>query len=181
MLGAFVLALGLAMDAAAVSVARGAVDRRARIGIALAVLFGVAQAGMAALGWGAGAAVGQVIARWDHWVAFGLLAVIGGKMIVTGARHDDAEEVAPVAGVLTYVGLAVATSIDAAAAGLALPLVGPPVPALVVIGVVTALLSGAGFALGGRVGVKFGPRVEIAGGAVLIAIGAKILVEHLTA
>ena len=183
MLEALVLAFGLAMDAAAVALVRGAIDRRPTVGVGLALAFGAAQAGMAALGWLAGDAVGATIARWDHWIAFGLLAVIGGKMIASGWRSPAAARPASAARatLLTYAALAVATSIDALAAGLTLPLFGPPLPSVVAIGVVTAVLSGLAFAVGGRAGARLGPRAEIAGGVVLVGIGVRILIAHLTA
>jgi manganese efflux pump family protein len=173
-IAAVVLALGLAMDATAVAAARGLLRRRGEI-VALPLLFGAFQAGMAALGWALGAWGGRYVAQWDHWIAFGLLAVIGGKMIyeaVRGGAGDTRE-----GGVGLWLVLALATSIDAAAAGITLPLV-PVAPwiSLVLIGAATAVCSFVGYAFGRALG---GPKLEIAGGVILIGLGVRILVEHL--
>lgn len=181
MLSALALAFGLAMDATAVSAARGLGAHRARELVILPLLFGAFQSGMAALGWFAGWAVGPYIARWDHWVAFGLLVLIGGKMLLDGWRDGDDEARAPAPGTIAlYIGLAIATSIDAAAAGLTLPQV-PVAPwiALTLIGTVTAACSAAGYLAGKLVGERFGPRLAMLGGLVLIGIGVQILVEGL--
>jgi putative Mn2+ efflux pump MntP len=174
------LAFGLAMDATAVSTARG-LDSQRRELVVLPLLFGGFQAGMAALGWLAGRWAGAYIARWDHWVAFGLLVAIGGKMLIDAWRHrvESDEPVAP-ASIALYLGLAVATSIDAAAAGLTLPLV-PVAPwlALALIGGITAACSAAGYAAGQFVGQRFGARLAMLGGVVLIGIGVRILVQGL--
>jgi putative Mn2+ efflux pump MntP len=174
---AIALSFGLAMDATAVSAARGLGKHSARDAIVLPLLFGGFQAGMAALGWLAGAFAGRYIARYDHWVAFGLLLIIGGKMIVEAIRGGDDEEVAPPS-VALYVGLALATSIDAAAAGITLPLV-PVAPwlSLLLIGSITAACSLAGYLAGRALGHKLGKSLEILGGVVLIAIGINMLIQ----
>jgi putative Mn2+ efflux pump MntP len=174
---AIALSFGLAMDATAVSAARGLGKHSARDALVLPLLFGGFQAGMAALGWLAGAFAGRYIARYDHWVAFGLLLIIGGKMIVEAIRGDGDEEVAPPSAAL-YIGLALATSIDAAAAGITLPLV-PVAPwlSLVLIGSITAACSLAGCLAGRAVGHKLGSSLEILGGVVLIAIGINMLIQ----
>jgi putative Mn2+ efflux pump MntP len=182
MWSAVALAFGLAMDATAVSVARGLAGHSPRERVLLPLLFGGFQSGMAALGWLAGRWAGPYIARWDHWVAFGLLVAIGGKMLVEAWRdgkHGDRGERAPApATIALYLGLAVATSIDAAAAGITLPLV-PAAPwlALTLIGGVTAACSAAGYVAGRFVGQRFGARLAMLGGLVLIGIGAELLVS----
>lgn len=180
MWSAIALAFGLAMDATAVSAARG-LAYRAREAVVLPLLFGGFQAGMAALGWLAGRWVGPYISAWDHWVAFGLLVLIGGKMLLDAwrSRDDEAHTPAP-ATTMLYVGLAIATSIDAAAAGLTLPLV-PVAPwiALVLIGTITAACSAAGYLAGRSAGQRFGGRLAILGGLVLIGIGVQLLVRAL--
>lgn len=188
MLQALGLAFGLAMDATAVSAARGLAGRPREL-ILLPLLFGGFQAGMAALGWLAGRWAGPYIAAWDHWVAFGLLVAIGGKMLRdawreareggTDAGGDEPRAPAAATAVL-YLGLALATSIDAAAAGLTLPLV-PAAPwlALVLIGTVTAGCSAAGYIAGRYVGARFGARLAALGGLVLIAIGVQLLIREL--
>ncbi|HSR98337.1 MAG TPA: manganese efflux pump MntP family protein [Kofleriaceae bacterium] len=181
MWSAIALAFGLAMDATAVSAARGlAQQRRSEVAI-LPLLFGGFQAGMAALGWLAGVWVGPYISAWDHWVAFGLLVAIGGKMLVEAWRQGDGAPPAPGTPML-YLGLAVATSIDAAAAGITLPLVpAPPWLSLLLIGTITAACSLAGHTLGRFAGKRFGARLAMLGGIVLIAIAVELLVQHLLA
>ena len=175
--GAVLLAFGLAMDATAVAAARGLV-RRGRELVILPLLFGVFQAGMAALGWGLGALGGKYVAAYDHWIAFGLLVGIGGKMLYEAWKGDDAKE--DKAGLGTYVVLALATSIDAAAAGITLPLMPvSPVIAIVLIGTITAACSALGYLAGRAVGTKLGNRLEILGGLVLIGLGVRVLVQHL--
>src|SRR5512139_3927288 len=175
MLAAVVLAFGLAMDATAVAAARGLLRVRAER-VVLPLLFGVFQAGMAALGWLLGAWGGRYVAAFDHWIAFGLLVLIGGKMLVEAwGGADEGDERASSLGL--WLLLSVATSIDAAAAGITLPLV-PVAPwiSLLLIGAITTACSLFGYVAGSRIG---GPKLEVAGGVVLIGLGVKILVEHL--
>lgn len=175
------LSFGLAMDATAVSAARGLAARQTREAGILALLFGGFQAGMSALGWLAGLWVGPYIARWDHWVAFVLLVGIGAKMLYEAARGGDEEaiEAAPPTAML-YFGLALATSIDAAAAGLTLPML-PVTPwiSLTLIGVITAACTVAGFFAGRSLGQVLGAKLEIFGGVVLIGLGVKMLIDGL--
>jgi manganese efflux pump family protein len=183
MWAAIALAFGLAMDATAVSAARGLAQQRApgdpREVVILPLLFGGFQSGMAALGWLAGVWVGPYISAWDHWVAFGLLVAIGGKMLVEAWRQGEGAPPAP-GTLLLYLGLALATSIDAAAAGITLPLVpAPPWLSLVLIGTITAACSLAGHTLGRFAGKRFGARLAMLGGVVLIAIAVELLLQHL--
>lgn len=174
------LAFGLAMDAFAVSVAQGA-SRRSGIGGALAIgaAFGVAQGLMPLIGWGLGWALAGAIRSVDHWIAFVLLGLLGAKMLREGLGGGDATPAPALIG-WTLLGAAVATSIDAAAAGVTLPMLGTPILAsCLVIGGVTAALCFAGVLIGAASGARLGKIAEILGGIVLIAIGAKILVEHL--
>src|SRR5579862_2182498 len=134
---AIALSFGLAMDATAVSAARGLASHHRRELVILPLVFGGFQSGMSALGWAGGAWAGEFLARWNGPVAFGLLLLIGGKMIFYAWRgEDEADHVPGTIGV--YFGLGVATSIDAAAAGLTLPLL-PVEPwlSVVLIGAVT--------------------------------------------
>ena len=184
MWSAVALAFGLAMDATAVSAARGLAGYRPCERVLLPLLFGGFQAGMAALGWLAGCWAGPYIARWDHWVAFGLLVAIGGKMVVDAWRDgkadgDSARPPAP-ATIALYLGLGLATSIDAGAAGITLPLVpAPPWLALLLIGCITAACSATGYIAGRFVGQRFGARLATLGGLVLIGIGVQLLVRAL--
>jgi putative Mn2+ efflux pump MntP len=177
---AIALAFGLAMDATAVSAARGLAAQPREL-IVLPLLFGGFQSGMAALGWLAGRWAGSYIASWDHWVAFGLLVAIGGKMLIDAWRdRAGGAEVAAPPSVALYLALAVATSIDAAAAGLTLPLLRvAPWLALALIGVITAVCSAGGYGAGRFVGQRFGARLAMLGGVVLIGIGVRVLVQGL--
>jgi putative Mn2+ efflux pump MntP len=174
-IAALILALGLAMDATAVAAARGLL-RRPGEALALPLLFGGFQAGMAALGWLLGAWGGRYVAAFDHWIAFGLLVLIGGKMLVEAVRGGEDEHPRE-GGWKLWLLLALATSIDAAAAGITLPLV-PAAPwiSLSLIGAVTAVCSAVGYAAGSKAG---GAKLEIAGGVILIGLAVKILIEHL--
>lgn len=205
-----VTAVGLAADAFAVSAGRGMRWPRFawRPALALSLTFGLFQAGMPVLGWALGSAFAHLIVTFDHWVAFGLLVAIGGKMVwesrhdegsaSSGATEDSLGELrAKPAGPATrgsvlelerprvkpgeLLLLGVATSIDALAVGVSLALLDVSVAlAAVLIGVVTAALSLVGVAVGHRAGRKLSAYAELVGGIVLIAIGVKILVDHLT-
>jgi putative Mn2+ efflux pump MntP len=141
--------------------------------------FGFFQAFMPVLGWLAGLAFMDLIASFDHWVAFGLLAFIGGKMIYE-ARNESDEEKDVKLTVSVVLILSVATSIDALAVGLSFSLLQVSIIAPVIaIGVVAFLLSFAGFNFGSKLGKFFERKVQVIGGIVLIAIGIKILLEHL--
>jgi putative Mn2+ efflux pump MntP len=180
------IALGLSMDAFAVAVASGATMKRLHLPDALKMgfFFGGFQALMPVLGWGAGLSMRGFIAGWDHWIAFGLLLGVGGKMLYEAFKMKEEEEcggpkTCPFdTGTLTV--LAIATSIDALAVGLtfsllALSIIGP----VLVIGLVTFLMSVAGVKIGSAGGHFFEHKMEAAGGLILIAIGFKILLGHL--
>ena len=177
------IAVGLAMDAFAVSLGVGtggqAPDLRSKA--RLAFHFGIFQMGMTVLGWLAGSTVVHFIEGWDHWLSFGLLAYVGINMIRAGIKGEDEERYAtnPTKG-HTLVMLSVATSLDALAVGLSMGLLGTSVwiPSLI-IGLVAFGLSAVGLLAGCRLGEKLGPRVEIFGGLLLIAIGLRVLYEHL--
>lgn len=187
-LGAILLlAFGLSMDAMAVSAARGLAVRqiRARHVALVACFFGGFQALMPLLGFLLGATVGKLIAAWDHWIILVVLGGIGGKMLWE-AFHPDKDEEQPseadAFGLRVMLLLAIATSIDALAAGFTLPLMGAPLGlSLAAIGVTTAVLSAIGLFAGHRFGAALGSRLDAVGGLVLIGIGVKTLVEHLSA
>ncbi len=180
-----IIAVALAVDAFAVALAAGItlpwVGRRHTF--RLAWHFGLFQAGMNIIGWGAGVSVRAYIERFDHWLAFGLLAFVGGKMIVEAMTLEGVEERQgkdPTRG-RTLVLLSLATSIDSLAVGLSFAVLRISVwfPALV-IGVVATVLTAAGLHLGRVVGSasRLGAKVEVAGGLVLISIGIRLLHEH---
>ncbi len=181
----FGLALALAVDAFAVALAAGAIlDPAAeRRWFRLSFHFGLFQALMPVIGWYAERYIHQWIGRFDHWIAFGLLVLIGGRMIIEALKEDDEQKFVrdPTRGG-TMVMLSIATSIDALAVGFSLATLNVSIwfPALV-IGLVAAVLTLIGMFLGRRIGTLWGAKVEIAGGIVLCLIGLKIVIEHLAA
>lgn len=184
----FLLAVGLAMDATAVAAARGMAARRLQLRhvLAISLLFGGFQALMPLIGWFVGARLGPIIQAWDHWIAFALLSAIGGKMLWEARAKPDVDtELAPDVDALFNVRvllvLAVATSIDALAVGVTLPMLNAPfASSLVTIGVTTTVLSALGVLAGRRFGAALGQRLDAFGGVVLIGLGLKILIEHLS-
>ncbi len=180
----FGLALALAMDAFAVALGTGTVLARltGRHIFRLAFHFGLFQALMPVIGWLAGQTIVQWVSAWDHWIAFGLLALIGGRMIREALSEEDTETGRDPTRGLSLVLLSIATSIDALAVGFSLSVIGVSIwlPALV-IGLVAGALTVAGMLIGDRIGNRWGPRVEVLGGLILIGIGLRILVEHLSA
>lgn len=175
------LALALAADAFAVALCQGAAARPGwRGALRIGGAFGAAQALMPLLGWALGVAFAAAIRDVDHWVAFALLGFLGVKTLKEGLTPDrQGCGPAPSLSRWALLGAAVATSIDAAAAGVALPTLGAPVLlACAVIGGVTLVACTGGVFLGAAGGARLGKRAEIAGGLALIAIGTKILIEH---
>jgi putative Mn2+ efflux pump MntP len=177
------IAVGLSMDAFAVSVCKGLGMRRlnVRVALVLALLFGVFQAGMPVIGWLLGSQFLWLIEPVDHWIAFVLLGFIGGKMILDAVRGEEEES-----GVVDRVAwgeflmLAVATSIDALAVGISLAALNVEiVPSVLIIGVVTFVLSLVGVLVGHLFGSRFERPAQIVGGVVLMLIGVKVLLEHL--
>lgn len=178
----FALAIGLAMDATAVAACRGLAAKRARVreGASLALAFGFFQAAMALGGWALGSFFGAWLGAWHHWIACALLIAIGGKMLHEAFTSDGEPANGDALGFVTLLGLSFATSVDAFAAGVTLPALRLPIAAsILAIGVVTAVLSAIGFAAGRRVGAAIGARLDLLGGAVLIALGIKILIEQI--
>lgn len=176
------LALGLAMDATAVAASRGLVAPRVtgRDALRIGFVFGGFQAAMPAIGWGLGAGLGDTIQAVDHWIAFVILGALGGRMLWQALKGGDEEAGDGHLEWKALLPLAVATSIDALAAGVTLPLAGAPfATTLVAIGLVTAALSAAALLAGRRLGAHFGSRVEVLGGLILAGLGVKILAEHL--
>ncbi len=176
------IAIGLAMDASAVSMTAAAAgfvnDNRAIF--RLAFHFGLFQAIMPLIGWLVGSTVVDYISAWDHWIAFSLLAVVGSRMIYAGFFPDnDALIVDPSRG-WTLVTLSIATSIDALAAGLSFAMLNVNIwLPCILIGLITMILSALSTGVGKTAGHWLGHRVEILGGLILLAIGIKILVTHL--
>ncbi len=189
MLTYLLVAVGLSMDAFAVSVSSGICIKRLRFRYALraSLFFGAFQLLMPIAGWLLGETFRVYIQRFDHWIAFGLLAFVGGKMIAEsfGKKETascDGEEGGrrSILDLKTLLLLSVATSIDALAVGLSYSMLGVPIllPSLV-IGAVTFALCLVGVEFGKRIGAKSERWAELAGGIVLIGIGVKIAIEHL--
>jgi putative Mn2+ efflux pump MntP len=177
MIEALLLALALAMDAFAVALTQGARFRPgARSGLAIAATFGVFQAAMPLAGWVIGAVALIYVEAVDHWIAFGLLAFLGVRML--GGHVGEEEAAQSLTGKALLVA-GVATSVDALAAGITLPTLSvAPLVAAALIGGVTFAMSGAGVWLGRIAGDRWGTWAERAGGVILIALGCKILAEH---
>lgn len=177
----FLLGLGLAMDAFAVSMSSGTTVRPFKISDAfkLAVFFGSFQALMPVLGWIGGSTVSSFVSDYAPWIAFGLLAFIGGKMIYE-ALYGDPDGKVNSLNYSVLLLLAVATSIDALAVGISFAFLGTPIlEPVIIIGCVTFVTSFCGAVLGYRIGHFFENEVEILGGLILIGLGVKILAENM--
>lgn len=177
----FLIAVGLSMDAFAVSVCKGLAMPKCTFKKAAIVglWFGGFQALMPAIGYVLGAQFQEAIASIDHWIAFVLLALIGGNMIHEALDNDEEEADASL-NVKTMFLLAVATSIDALAIGITFAFLKVNIiPAVCFIGIVTFIISFAGVKIGNVFGVRYKNKAEIVGGVILILLGLKILLEHL--
>jgi len=176
------IALGLAMDALAVSIVKGMVTREQRVANAfkIAISFGSFQALMPSLGWLTGHTLKAFISGFDHWIAFGLLSLIGGKMIYESFKIKPVENDPDTLSLLTLLLLSIATSIDAFIVGVSFAFLRVSIlTSILLIGIVTFLLSFFGVLFGNKVGHFLGKRIEIIGGLILIGIGIRILVQHL--
>ncbi len=174
-------AAALSMDAFAVAMCKGLSVKKVRIGNALTVgvYFGVFQALMPLIGFFLGSAFKSLIESVDHWIAFGLLALIGGNMI-REALSSDNEELDCSFCFKSMFPFAIATSIDALAVGVGFAVIDVSIiPAVSFIGVITFVLSTLGVYLGNIFGAKYKSKAELLGGIVLILMGLKILLEHL--
>ena len=176
-----ILAVGLSMDAFAVSVCKGLSIRALmpRHAVIVGLWFGAFQAPMPLIGWLLGASFADRIAAIDHWIAFVLLALIGGGMIKEALSREEEDcdpSLAPPAMLL----LAVATSIDALAVGVTFAFLRVDIlPAVALIGACTFVISAAGVKVGNVFGARYKAKAELFGGVVLVLIGLKILLEHL--
>ena len=183
---ALVLALALSMDAFAVSVCKGLSMQKAGLkeGLACGVWFGGFQALMPTIGFFLAMLFADEIRAIDHWVAFGLLALIGGNMLKEALEKDCdcCEEHTADLGFKTMLAMAIATSIDAMAAGISLALDKANIWLnAALIGIVTCILSAVGVKVGAVFGSRFEKKAQLAGGIILILLGLKILLEHLLA
>jgi putative Mn2+ efflux pump MntP len=177
------IGIGLSMDCFAVSLVIGTTTKTRLMyaAVIIALCFGAFQAGMTVIGWGAGVSVIGLISAYDHWVAFILLVVVGGKMIVEGIWGDEEDVPREAIRLIPLLVLSVATSIDALAVGVSFGVLQTAVlvPALI-IGIVCSVISFAGVMLGERLESVLGNKMEIFGGIILVLIGIRILFEHMT-
>ena len=182
------LSVALAMDCFTVSITSGLIQRRLvlRTMLVTTLMFGLFQGIMPMIGWLGISFFSSELERWDHWIAFGLLAILGGRMILSGLKSDDEEKSFDPSRFLTTVTMAIATSIDALAVGLSFGCSGYDtfvsiLLPVTIIAIGSFLFSVAGFVIGAYAGRRINFPVEIIGGIILIGIGLKILIEHLTA
>lgn len=177
-----VIGIGLSMDCFAVSLAIGTTTKTRLIyaAVIIAIFFGAFQAGMTVIGWLAGSSVLGLISAYDHWVAFILLAIVGGKMLWEGIHGGEVDAHIEVVQLVPVIVLSLATSIDALAVGISFGVLQTAilVPALI-IGIVCFVISFAGVLLGERLEDILGSKMEIIGGLILILIGINILAGHL--
>jgi len=176
------LAVGLAMDAFAVSISSGVVLKNIKLGDAVKIsfFFGMFQALMPVIGWLAGLSLQNYISEVDHWVAFGLLSIIGLRMIYGSLKGNDGKNGINPLEIPVLFMLSIATSIDALVVGISFAFLHVSIitPA-VIIGIITFFLSFIGVFIGNKLGKLFTKKIEIIGGIILISIGIKILAEHL--
>lgn len=176
------IAVSLAMDAFAVSICKGLSMKKMdwKKAIIIGLYFGIFQAGMPVIGYLLGVGFEESIKFIDHWIAFGLLAFIGGNMIKEALSKNEEDEVDDKVDFKTMVVLAIATSIDALAVGVTFAFLNVNIVlAVSLIGILTFIISCIGVKLGNVFGDKYEKKAELAGGVVLILIGLKILLEHL--
>ena len=176
MIEVIILAIALSMDAFAVSIGLGAKKNAPKLALRAGIFFGVFQALMPFIGYLGGKGVLGWLAAYTNWVAFGLLALIGAKMIYEGFQEGIEEDISHVTNKMLLV-LAIATSIDAMAAGFSLTLLDTnPYVACLIIGIITFAFSGAGIFIGKNSGTWLESKAEIFGGIILILMGLKLLV-----
>jgi putative Mn2+ efflux pump MntP len=178
----FLLAVGLGVDAFSVAIGIGAANHKKSWApvLRLSFAFGIFQFVMPFIGWLAGSTVVDLIQSFDPWVAFALLAAVGGKMIWEGLEAESDEEKEDQTRGWPLILVSIATSIDALAVGFSFSLLKTPIalPAAI-IGVVCFMMTAVGMVFGKALARIFGKKVEIAGGLVLLGIGVKILIEHM--
>ena len=177
----FIIAVGLSMDAFAVSICKGlsVCKVRPKNALAVALWFGGFQALMPVLGYFLGVSFADFVAAVDHWIAFILLGIIGGKMLIESFDKDESCEVNPDFTFRTMLAMAVATSIDAFAIGVSFAFLKVNIwLSVLLIGLTTGLLSAAGIYLGNVFGSRYKAKAEFVGGFILVAMGLKILLDH---
>ena len=176
------LAIGLSMDAFAVAICIGLTLSKINIkkAITVGLYFGIFQAVMPLIGYFVASLFAERIIAFDHWIAFGLLCFLGGKMIVDSFKKDQSDDKEYSLNPLQMLPLAVATSIDALAVGVSFAFLQVNIVlAVLLIGVATLVISMAGVKIGSIFGAKFKSKAQLAGGIVLVLIGLRILLDHL--
>ena len=179
----FILAIGLSFDTYAISISSGIARKQIvfKEAFIIASVFGFFQALMPVLGWLGGVSIKTYIESFDHWIAFGLLGIIGVKMIIESFKNEEEKQFNPL-NPRVMITMAIATSIDALAVGVSLAIVEVNMLfAFLIIGFVTFLVAMLGMLFGKKIGGKLGRRMEILGGIILIAIGIRIIAEHFLA
>lgn len=182
-----VIALGVSADAFAVSMCKGVEMKKfiVKYALLIALFFGGFQMIMPLIGWAAGSLFQKYITSFDHWIAFGLLLILGGKMVYDGIfdkekKGEEQEDKPLKLGLLSLLLMAIATSIDALAVGVTFAFLTVNIwVAISIIGATTFVFSLIGVGIGVKVGDKFRNKAEILGGVILILLGVKILLEHL--
>ncbi|MDD5127662.1 MAG: manganese efflux pump MntP family protein [Dehalococcoidales bacterium] len=184
LLAVVLISLGLSADCFAVAISGSISLKKPSViqTLRVASSFGAFQALMTFLGWLAGQTIVEAISAYDHWLAFGLLAFVGLRMIKESLRYKTEEKRVDMTRGLMLLVLSLATSLDALAVGLSIALMQVHIGVSIgIIGATAFLVTGTGFLLGHRLGSLIGKRAELIGGLVLIGIGIKILIEHLGA
>ena len=178
------LAFGMSMDAFAASMGKGATLHKPKFSEALrtGLIFGAIETLTPLIGWAMGMLASQFVLEWNHWIAFILLAFLGGRMVIEGCRGNTAEDEAPIHrhGFWLLVTTAIATSLDAMAVGVGLAFLQVNIIVMALtIGAATTIMATSGMLLGRFLGAAIGKWAEVLGGVVLIGIGSSILIEHL--
>jgi len=177
----FAIAMGLSFDTFAVSLSCGVIQAKIsfRQAVRVALIMAVFQGGFPLAGYYLGVTFNELVKHVDHWIAFGLLFVLGARMISEGLKHNKYKEKRDITKLTILVILGIGTSIDAFVVGISLGFLGANIwIAALIIGVITFLASMMAIRLGKGVSKKLGSGVEVAGGIILILIGIQILIEH---
>lgn len=181
----FILAIGLSMDSFAVSVGCGLAEQKVSFRHAAKISFSLAffQGILPVLGWFMGTEIKEYVQEADHWIAFILLAFLGGKMILESLKRSDTDGLSDIYSWKHIITLSIATSIDALVVGFSYALASTSniFGGALIIGAVTFFFAMLGIRIGKDVGYSFGPKVELLGGIILIGIGVKILFQHVMA
>jgi manganese efflux pump family protein len=183
-LATIILAFGMSMDSFAAALSKGACLKHPTLkeAVRIGIIFGAIEFVTPILGWALGYVASSYVMAWDHWIIFGLLSLLGGRMIIAGLNSDNSEDCSPPErhGVMVLVLTAIATSLDALAVGVGLAFLQVNIlTTSLMIGLMTAVMATAGVILGRFIGPILGRWSEILGGLVLIGIGTTILLQHL--